>query len=189
MICAASSADMSGLADCGSGDIHFATSETERSSPEAAARSTRRWVGVPARNVPCRTTTEPTLARTIPAAASVTVVSGPAITTPVFIRSLSFAMGFLMRRRWVSAALPDLINLRVPVRSGRPRHLLREHAPQRAGPGGQARPPLPEHLQRRLIEPGVRLLRGEAASHLLKLVHQLEEPIADIIHQITSQRV
>src|ERR1700734_1589931 len=198
MIWAASSAVVSRLAACGSADIHAVTSEAVRSSPEPAARSTSRSVRMPARNDPCMTTTDPTLARTIPAAAWLTVVSGATVTTLVFIRSLSCvivpsgsggrAAGSGAARSG-SAAVPDLVEFGVEVRSGRSRHLLGQHAPQRAGPCRQAGPPLPEHLQRGRVELLVRLFRRQAPGEFLEVMYQVEEPVANFVHTITSPRV
>ena len=81
IIWAASSTAVSGLADCGSGVIQADTADADRSSPDAAARSTSRSVRMPARKGPCMTTAEPTFAATMPAAASATGVAGVVVAT------------------------------------------------------------------------------------------------------------
>src|SRR5215831_12509160 len=184
MIWAASSTGVSGLADWGSGVIHSETLDADRSVPDAAAFSTSRSVSIPARNVPCMTTVEPTFASTMPAAASATDASGLVFATRVVMRSRSTGRDDVPGLPG-SVTSPDLIEIDVAVWGGWPAHLLGEHSPQRARPQRHAGPPHPEHLERRLIESSVGTLRGDGIPDFLETVNQLEEPVGKIVHAIT----
>jgi uncharacterized protein (DUF2252 family) len=176
IICAASSTVVSGSADWGSLVIHAETWTMVRSVPDAAARRTSRSVRMPARKLPCMTRAEPTLSRTISAAASDMGLSGVVSTTRVCIISPT-----VRARRPSSATFAHLEQLGV-VRGGRPGELLGEQSPERPGPGRQLRPPHPEQLQRRLVELGMRLVRADRVGEVLELVDQVEEPVGAIIH-------
>src|SRR5215468_10561520 len=133
MIWAASSADMSGLADCGSGVIHSDTLATDRSVPEAAAFRMSRSVSIPARNAPCMTTADPTFASTMRAAAVATGVSGVVVATRVVMRSRSNAPDDV-RGLPPSVTPSHLIEIGVAVGGGGPGEFLGEHPPERARP-------------------------------------------------------
>src|SRR5581483_4694158 len=183
MIWAASSTGASGGADCGSLVIQADTGTAVRSAPEAAALSTSRSVRMPARKGPCMTRSDPTLSRTIPAAASATGLSGPVDTTRACIRSPT-----VRDRRAVSATFADFVQLGFVVRRRRAGKFLGQQPPQGARPRGQLRPPHPEQLEGRLVKLGVRLLGRNRAGEVLELVHQVEEAVSAAIHSITSRR-
>src|SRR5512146_3125265 len=182
MIWAASSTGVPGGADCGSLVIQAETGTAVRSAPEAAALSTSRSVRMPARKGPCMTRAEPTLSRTIAAAASATGLSGSVETIRACIRSPT-----VRDRRAVSATFADFVQLGFVVRRRRPGQFLGQQPPQRARPRGQLRPPHPEQLEGRLVELGVRLLGRYRAGEVLELVHQVEEAVGAAIHAITSR--
>src|SRR5690349_21825116 len=172
MISAASSTEVSGLADCGSGVIQSATRAVRRSSPEAAERSTSRSVRIPARNRPCITMAEPTFALTIPAGASATGVSGGVSHTLEPIRSRGITRG---SRLAGSVTAAHLVEFAVKMRGGRPGQFLRQHPPQRTGPRGQIGPFLPEELQSGLVELDMGLIRRDSVPHVLEAVNRVEE--------------
>src|SRR5712691_2264533 len=184
MIWAASSTDVSGLADCGSRVIHADTTDAERFSPDAAARRISRSVRIPCRKRPCRTMAEPTLASAMPAAAAVIDVSAVTATTRVFMRSRSAVTAVVFGDRRLSATAAYLIQLAV-VRAARPVQLLGQHSPQRAGPCREVGPFLPEHLEGRLVELSMGTLWGDRIPDLLEAVNQVEELVGDVIHGTT----
>src|SRR5262249_2097508 len=172
------------LAAGGSGVIHSATLDTDRSVPDAAAFRMSRSVSIPARNAPCMTTAEPTFASTMRAAAVATGVSGVVVATRVVIRSRSNAPDDV-RVLPPSVTPSHLIEIGVAVRGGGPGEFLGEHAPGGARPQREAGPLLPEHLERRLVERGVGTLGGDGIPDFLKAVYQLEELAGEIVHAIT----
>src|SRR5450631_676053 len=184
MIWPASSTEVSGVADCGSGLIHAETGTLVRSVPDAAALSTSRSVRIPARKRPCITKAEPTFSRTIAAAACATGLSGVAATTLVCISSPT-----VTTRRPPSPTFADLIKVGVTLRSTRPGKLFGQHPPQRTRPRRDLRPPHPEQLERGLVKLSVRPLRGNRIGEILKLVHEIEETVSADFHSIDHLQV
>src|SRR5579859_4785271 len=129
MIWAASSTGVSGAADCGSLVIQADTGTAVRSAPEAAALSTSRSVRMLSLKGHCMTRAEPTLSRTIEAAASATGLSGLVDTIRACTRSPT-----VRDRRAVSATFADFIQLGFVVRRRRAGEFLRQQPPQRARP-------------------------------------------------------
>src|SRR5215472_9787405 len=115
----ASSTVVSEDACSGSFVIHADTGELVRSLPDAAARSTSRSVRMPARKRPCMMSADPTLCRTMAAAASDTESSGLVATTSVVIRSW-----MVSERRGSSATFAYLVQVLVGDRRGRAGQLL-----------------------------------------------------------------
>src|SRR3954470_16600261 len=169
---AASSVSVSGGTVTGSRVIHSFTGEEDMSAPAAAARRTSRSVKIPSSHPSPITSAEPCWSlRSVRATSAILVSPGTEKTSFVMISSSDAT----------SAAPSDVVMGRLVVRRRGVGQLLVQEAPERSRPLADVGPALPEQLERRLVQPLRRLLRGARVGDVLELRERFQQPLGDVL--------